>query len=111
MRFVPTAKLAPGQIVERDVCNFHGQRLLGQGTELSARHITILKSWGVAEVAVRTADEPTQSTEPGAPSEAELLIAAEAIQARFCNTDRNHPVIRELCRLATLLEATRRMAR
>ena len=46
----------PGMKLTAPVYNPHGKLLLGAGVELTQRHISILKSWGVTEVEVDCQD-------------------------------------------------------
>ena len=47
--------LQPGMIIDRDVKNLQGAILLKEDNEVTERHITIFKTWGVQSVFIRDA--------------------------------------------------------
>jgi hypothetical protein len=88
-----------------DVTERSGRVLLRAETEITEKHLSILKKWGVTEVdAIGTEDNPAEEVQPIGPS---ILREAELkAEALFRHTDRKHPAICELFRLCAL-----RMAR
>lgn len=69
--FVPLETLEPGMVLAEPVLNRLGQILLSKGSELSPRHLTVLKTWGISAVAIECGK--TDSRDP---------IREEAIQKR-----------------------------
>jgi hypothetical protein len=72
--------LAEGMITAEPVFNHLGQLLLGKGLSLSARHLTVLKTWGIEKCLI-------EGGEPAANSEVNEAIrsrARERIKARIC---------------------------
>jgi hypothetical protein len=92
----PEMKLA-GDVIERT-----GRVLLRAGTEITEKHLDILRKWGVTEVDAEgaTVEVPAEDLQPLDP--AVLHEAENRAQALFRHTDSNHPAVRELLRLCTL---------
>lgn len=106
MGMIYTEKLAPGMTLGADVHDRSGRLLLGSGTELSERHLYILKTWGVLEVEIAGADEESSDLESEKKIDSALLAAIEKeIAPLFRYTDNCHPAIKELMRLRILREA------
>jgi hypothetical protein len=49
---VPLESLKQGMITAGPVFNHLGQLLLGKGVQLSARHLTVLKTWGIEKTLI-----------------------------------------------------------
>ena len=54
-------KLKPGMVLAESVRNHQGMLLLESGKKISARAIRIFKSWGVAQVHIRSRQKPLAS--------------------------------------------------
>jgi hypothetical protein len=80
---VATKDLRAGMELGSDVFNVNGAKLLGSGTVLTDRHLTILQTWGIESVTVKgdhpAPDLPDQSLAGFAP---EILKRAEGIVNR-----------------------------
>ncbi|MBI4765041.1 MAG: hypothetical protein HY787_10600 [Deltaproteobacteria bacterium] len=50
---VPFENLEPGMVLAEPVLNRLGQILLGKGSTLSPRHMTVLKTWGIRMVDIK----------------------------------------------------------
>jgi hypothetical protein len=101
-----TDNLAPGMTLGADVRDRSGRLLLGSGTELSERHLYILKTWGVVEVEITGTDE--ESIDPHFEKTIDSAILArieKEITPLFRYADNNHPAIKELMHLRILREA------
>jgi len=48
--------LKPGMILAQSAVNRHGTVILGEGNELTGKHINALKTWGITEVDIKGAD-------------------------------------------------------
>lgn len=95
--------LEVGMTLANDVHDRAGRLLLGTGVELSKKHLTILRTWGVLEVdIVGTEDDDQGSHLPAEITLEQLDAAMAALAPLFCNSDMQHPVMRELLRLAAL---------
>jgi hypothetical protein len=99
--------LKPGMKLASDVIERSGRVLLRAGTEITEKHLDILRKWGVTEVDALgvSADSPGQELEAMDP---ELLVEAEMKARRlFRHTDPDHPAVGELLRLCALRLARR----
>lgn len=100
---VAIENIETGMILEKDVHDRSGRLLLGAGAELTPKHLMIFRTWGVleAEIAGHGNDggpEPIpEDLDPG-----ELAAAEQALTHLFRHTNRQHPVMAELLRLAAL---------
>ncbi len=106
---IPFETLRPGMKLASDVIERSGRVLLRTGTEITERHLDILRKWGVVEVDALGAvdDSPGQDLEPIDPA---LMAEAETkIQDLFRHTDRNHPAVSELQRLCAIRLARRQL--
>ena len=79
--------VTPGMVLNEAVKNNNGQILLGEGAELTEKHIKAMKMWGIMDVGVvDTGDNENDITnEPIDPEQLEK--AQEAIKERFSLTD------------------------
>jgi hypothetical protein len=101
-----TDNLLPGMILGADVRDRSGRLLLGSGTELSERHLFILRTWGVVEVEIAGAEEEVDDQNSAETIDPSLWAAIERkIAPLFTHADINHPAIKELMRMRILREA------
>jgi hypothetical protein len=93
--------LRPGMNLASDVIERTGRVLLRAGTEITEKHLDILRKWGVIEVDAvgTTAEAPALDLEPMDP--AILRESEDKARALFRHTDSEHPAVRELLRLCT----------
>ncbi len=63
--FVPLETLKQGMITDGPVFNHLGQLLLGKGVQLSARHLIVLKTWGIEKTLVKGEDSEEKAPEVG----------------------------------------------
>ena len=93
----------PGMILAKEAKDLNGRVLLAAGTELTEKHLRVFRIWGVSEVEIQGVEhedvvaEVTARVEP-----ATLKSAEEEVSRLFAFTDRSHPAIAELSRLAVL---------
>jgi hypothetical protein len=101
MGAIPLADARSGMVLEHDVV----VRLLAAGVALTPAHLSLLRQWGVAEVAVRGVGRPGA----GAPGAGAAPPAADPLEAEVADLFRNagpaHPALDEL---KTLVLARRR---
>ncbi len=103
MGMLPIDNLQVGMVLASDVQDRTGRMLLGAGAELTQKHLTIFRTWGVAEVDIAGVDY--SDDEPPLPAEvdpAALAAAEEALMPLFCYSGTDHPALRELLRLAAI---------
>ncbi|UPU38250.1 hypothetical protein M1B72_03740 [Geomonas paludis] len=103
--------LTPGMVLSRNVCDRSGRMLLPAGAELTDKHFSIFRMWGVLEVEV-AGDAVVEDAETPAPLNLEIdperLAEARAEMERlFIYNDPEHPAIKELMRICTERRATR----
>lgn len=99
--------LSAGMTLANDVLDRTGRLLLGAGVELSQKHLIVLRTWGIMEVDIVGVEDDDQGSHLPAEIMHEQLDAAMATLAPlFRNSDTQHPVMRELLRLAALRKAT-----
>lgn len=94
---VQTAALQIGMKVEADVRNADGMLLIPSGAELTERHLTILDSWGVAEVEVgipEGMDDPSDPLAKLDPVELERFTAE--VRSRFRQLDESDAAAMEV---------------
>lgn len=103
MGMLPIDSLEVGMVLASDVVDRTGRMLLGAGAELTSKHLTFFRTWGVVEVDIAGID--SDSDEPLLPQEvdpAALAAAEEALLPLFCHAGTAHPALRELLRLAAI---------
>lgn len=103
MGLVALDNLEAGMVVASDVLDRNGRMLLGAGAELSQKHLTIFRTWGVAEVDIAGIDYA--DSEPSLPAEIDpqALQAAElSLIPLFSYAGTEHPALKELLRLAAI---------
>ena len=93
-------------ILAADVLNLHGQLLIGTGRQLTARHLEVLKAWGVAAVAVDAREELPAQAQPS-PNAARISAASEIMRMLFCRQDLTNPVVLELFEVCATRKARR----
>ena len=94
--------LRPGMNLAGDVVERTGRVLLRAGTEITEKHLDILRKWGVTEVDTVGTTPEVPAGAPEAVDPAVLRAAEDKAQMLFRHTDREHPAIRELFRLCAL---------
>lgn len=94
----------PGMVLAAEVFDRRGRLLMGEGHELTDRHIQALRQWGVLRLDV---DDAGEEPEPESPLTPEVLAHVEEdMQRLFVNAGGPHPFLDEL-RAAAWVRATR----
>ncbi len=104
MALVAVDALETGMVLAGDVLDRNGRMLLGAGMELTQKHLVIFRTWGVTEVNV-VGGESDADNELPLPSEVDpeaLAAAQERLLPLFLLAGTEHPVMRELLRLAAM---------
>ncbi|HLP00378.1 MAG TPA: hypothetical protein VK163_00025 [Opitutaceae bacterium] len=105
MALLDIDSLTPGMKVGKDVVEASGQVLLRAGTEISEKHLRVLRSWGIQQVEIEGPKPPDSEDTFLSRASPELLDRAQAsVNERFRHTDPVHPAIAELMRLAVVAE-------
>ncbi len=103
MGMISVDNLVVGMRLDEDVRDRTGRMLLGAGVDLTSKHLRILRMWGVIEVSVAGIEGDDKAAHlPEDVNPSELELAEKALATLFRNADMNHPVNRELLRLAAL---------
>jgi hypothetical protein len=92
-----------GMVLASDVLDRSGRMLLGSGAELTQKHLVIFRTWGVLEADIEGhgSDDSVDSI-PADVDPLELAAAEREVALLFKHTNRKHPAIIELMKLATL---------
>ncbi len=108
MALLDIESLNPGMKVGKDVMEASGQVLLRSGTEITDKHLRVLRSWGIQQVEIEGPKPPDNEDSLLARATPEMVENANAAVAeRFHHADANHPAIAELIRLSVLEEIRR----
>lgn len=110
MAVVHIDNMVPGMVLSRDVLDRSGRMLLPAGAELTEKHFSIFRMWGIleAEVAGEAVVEDTEASATAVEVDPEVLAAARAeVERIFIYNDHEHPAIKELMRICTDRRACR----
>ncbi|MHB8123042.1 MAG: hypothetical protein ACYDG4_12900 [Desulfuromonadaceae bacterium] len=100
---VAIENIETGMVLAGDVHDRTGRMLLGAGAELTQKHLVIFRTWGVLEAdIVGQGDDEAASQIPADVDPVELAAAEQELAHLFQHTNRTHPAIAELMRLAAL---------
>lgn len=92
-----TSDLQPGMVVARDVKDLHGRLLVPAEAKISAKHLKVLKIWGVPEVFIKGDPESEKKADSlDALDPVQRKHIEKEMQALFCRQDPSDPVIKEL---------------
>jgi len=106
MGMVPIDSLETGMTLAGDVFDRTGRMLLGSGTELTGKHLTIFRTWGVVEVNIEGVNDSETAVQlPPDITMEELLAAEKELEPRFRHAGLDNPVIQELLRIAAAKKA------
>jgi len=106
MGTIPTDNLIPGMVLASDVRDRSGRLLLKGGTELSDRHLYIMRTWGILEAEVAGVEEDPESPEFANVIAPELWAAIEEESTPlFRHADLAHPAMKELLRMRIMKKA------
>ncbi|NEX23122.1 hypothetical protein G3480_22955 [Thiorhodococcus mannitoliphagus] len=85
--------MAPGMHLAKDIYDPNGNVLMRSGAEITERLIKALRSWGISEVAIKTAadEDPGMIRDPKAVAEIRALL-----DQQFSLSNRDHPMIQAL---------------
>jgi hypothetical protein len=92
--------IRPGMVLARDTKDPNGRVLLVSGTELTEKHLRVLKIWGVSEAEIQGIDQEDVVAQAASQVDPVSLKNAEASAAKlFAYSDKSHPAVAELKRL------------
>jgi HD-like signal output (HDOD) protein len=98
MAAIKVEHLVPGMILTDEVRDINNRLLCPNGLQIEARHLRLLKMWGIFEVQVGGADEPPSVEIPAGDAES-ATQRSEELSACFKELDTRHPAIREILNL------------
>lgn len=108
MALLEIDSLVPGMKVGKDVVEASGQVLLRSGTEITEKHLRVLRSWGIPQVEIEGPKPPDGEDSLMTRATPEMVERANAVVSeRFHHADPNHPAIAELIRISVLNELRR----
>jgi hypothetical protein len=103
---ISTKNLMPGMVLAADVRDRSGRLLLKADTELSERHLHILRTWGTVDVEIAGMDDNQPTSACANTIDPELWATIEGeVTHLFRHADLTHPAIKELLRIRILQEA------
>jgi hypothetical protein len=109
---VNASALQVGMKVEADVRNSDDMLLIPAGCELTERHLTILESWGIAEIQATLPEGMEDPSDPLSRLEpAELETLTTEVRARFWEIDEKDPAAMEIFQVMLRRHARRHAAR
>lgn len=104
--------LREGMVVAADVRNLDDMLLLPAGASLTARHLKVLRSWGVGEVVVEASDETEEASDPLRRLPPEVLSQMEqSLREVFWKLDATQPLQQTVFQLMLMRQAQRAAAR
>ncbi len=106
MALISIDKLDLGMTLSEDVKDVSARLLLSKGLKIEAKHIRILKMWGISEVHVEGCDPVAQKTETTADAEHLNAVGQDLIKL-FSHLDIEHPAIQEIIKLSIPYRAGR----
>jgi len=90
-------------VLASDAKDLSGRVLLTAGNELTEKHLRVFKIWGISEADVQGIDQKDVVEQEVAQVDPEVREKAEEkVRGLFALTERTHPAILELSRLALL---------
>ncbi len=106
MSLVTINKIEQGMVLGEDLKDRDDRFLLPSGTNLTARHIKMLKMWGVIEANIEgIAQEDVEDNAISKIDPATIEMAEKIVRGRFRYSNTDHPAIQVLFRFCTLQKA------
>jgi hypothetical protein len=103
MGLLTIENLAEGMVLGSDVHDRSGRMLLGSGTELNAKHIRMLRTWGIADADIAGNNEQPDTALLVADVDPACLANAEReLLPLFRNAELSFPAMGELFRLCLI---------
>jgi hypothetical protein len=96
MSLIPYHDLQPGMTVAAHVLGPDGRILIPAGKALEARHLTLLRAWGIGEIQIGDAPRLPR------PDARTIRMAEDEARAKLGTADQTDPFIKELLRLCAL---------
>jgi hypothetical protein len=103
MGIINLENISPGMILAANVQERSGRILISSGTEITEKHLHILRTWGVTEADIQGASK--EDLEAQALSQIDPVLirkVEEQAKSLFRHLDPQDAVVRELYRLYTM---------
>lgn len=97
---VSIENIETGMVLASDVRDRSGRMLLVAGAELTQKHLVIFRTWGVLEADIAGHGDDVADQTPADVDPIQLAAAEGMLIPLFRHTNRGHPAIMELMRLA-----------
>lgn len=95
MAKIKVKDLELGMRLTANVCDRNGRFLLGEGCEISEKHLKALHAWGVISVEI-SGDELPENPLQNSVSAEDYKIIEEQVKSHLIHNNMNHPFIAEL---------------
>jgi hypothetical protein len=96
-------EIQDGMVLAADVLDRNGRVLLKVGTQISNKHLMILRQWGVTDADIQGMSREEVNAKAVEGLDKDLLAAVETkYREVFLHADRTHPFNNELFRLSVL---------
>jgi hypothetical protein len=93
MGLVKLSEVEPGMTIGADVRDRGGRILLGAGAEVTEKHLSIFRKWGVAELDIEGAEGTPPPLEESQIDPEVLDEARDAAWRHLRHNDRGHPAV------------------
>ncbi|MFO8033279.1 MAG: HDOD domain-containing protein [Desulfohalobiaceae bacterium] len=106
---IATQNLQPGMVTRQDIKDKNGRLILPENTSIEAKHLRMLKMWGIYEADIQQAegDEAPPQTRASSVSTEQLKAAGRIISPRYAQTNTEHPCIKAIFKQHALTLAER----
>ena len=98
--------LKPGMVLENDIITEEGSKLLPKGIQLTERHISIMKTWGITNISVCESSFSIDADSISNSSNENKDRIKDEVHALFLSFEAN-ALIREFNRIAARFEANK----
>ena len=106
MALISSEEIKVGMVLEKDVKNGHGQLLIRAGSEITPRHLTLIRSWGIVELAIKGSAPKSLDLLDLQDIKPENFAKAEAIlRPKFNRAGLTDPIMLELFRYCAARKA------
>lgn len=102
-------EISPGMTLASDVLDRSGRVLLKSGLQVTEKHLTILKQWGITDADILGVDRDEINAKTIESFDQDILTACETEKRElFHHADMSHPINQELFRLSVLRSMKRK---
>lgn len=111
MALIKIEGIQAGMVLQRDIKDRSGRMLLPAGASVTDKHLNVFRTWGITEAHVRGEKDGAEAAAATASLDdldADLVARArDELTRLFSQTDREHPLMKELFTLAVARAAAR----